>query len=63
MSMEKASPVPCPPDSLWVLTDLIMDYMRHRFHAELFPMTDPTNILPDVNIPAEMESRYVPLYG
>ncbi|KIK76267.1 hypothetical protein PAXRUDRAFT_170419 [Paxillus rubicundulus Ve08.2h10] len=54
MSREQASSVPCQPDSLWVLTDLIMEYMRHRFHTELFPMTDPTSILPDVNIPTEM---------
>ncbi|KIK77817.1 hypothetical protein PAXRUDRAFT_165658 [Paxillus rubicundulus Ve08.2h10] len=46
--------MPCPPDSPWALTDLIMEYMHHRFHAELFPTTDPTSILPDVNIPAEM---------
>ncbi|KIK72504.1 hypothetical protein PAXRUDRAFT_99947, partial [Paxillus rubicundulus Ve08.2h10] len=54
MSKEQASSVPCPPDSPWVLTDLIMEYMCCRFHAELFPTTDPTSILPDVNIPVEM---------
>ncbi|KIJ10067.1 hypothetical protein PAXINDRAFT_157724 [Paxillus involutus ATCC 200175] len=54
MSREQASSVPCPPDSPWVLTDIIMEYMRRRFHAELFPTTDPTSILLDVNIPAKM---------
>ncbi|KIK72097.1 hypothetical protein PAXRUDRAFT_181309 [Paxillus rubicundulus Ve08.2h10] len=54
MSKEQASSVPCPPDSPWVLTDLIMEYMRRRFQAELFPTTDPASILPDVNIPVEM---------
>ncbi|KIJ16607.1 hypothetical protein PAXINDRAFT_10322 [Paxillus involutus ATCC 200175] len=54
MSREQASSVPCPPDSPWVLTDIIMEYMHRRFHAELFPTTDPTSILPDINIPAEM---------
>ncbi|KIK72542.1 hypothetical protein PAXRUDRAFT_21867 [Paxillus rubicundulus Ve08.2h10] len=54
MSMEQATSMPCPPDSPWALTDLIMEYKCHRFHAELFPMTDPTSILPDVNIPTEM---------
>ncbi|KIK79967.1 hypothetical protein PAXRUDRAFT_159882 [Paxillus rubicundulus Ve08.2h10] len=54
MSMEQATSMPCPPDSLWVLTDLIMEYMCCRFHAELFPMNDPTSILPDINIPAKM---------
>ncbi|KIK73639.1 hypothetical protein PAXRUDRAFT_20649 [Paxillus rubicundulus Ve08.2h10] len=63
MSMERATSMPCPPDSPWALTDLIMEYMHRRFHAELFPMTDPKGILPDINIPTEMESRYVPLYG
>ncbi|KIK71898.1 hypothetical protein PAXRUDRAFT_22669 [Paxillus rubicundulus Ve08.2h10] len=60
MSREQASSVPCPPDSPWVLTDLIMEYMHRRFHAELFPTTDPASILPDVNIPVEMESRSPP---
>ncbi|KIK81597.1 hypothetical protein PAXRUDRAFT_155713 [Paxillus rubicundulus Ve08.2h10] len=56
MSMEQASSVLCPPNSLWVLTDLIMDYMCHRFHAEMemLPTTHPMTILPDINIPAEM---------
>ncbi|KIK75494.1 hypothetical protein PAXRUDRAFT_172686 [Paxillus rubicundulus Ve08.2h10] len=54
MSMEQATSMPCPPDSAWALTDLIMEYMHHRFHAEIFPTTDPTGILPDVNIPTEM---------
>ncbi|KIK78078.1 hypothetical protein PAXRUDRAFT_164985 [Paxillus rubicundulus Ve08.2h10] len=56
MSREQASPVLCPPDSLWVLTDLIMDYMHHRFHAEMemLPTTHPMTILPYVNIPADM---------
>ncbi|KIK74024.1 hypothetical protein PAXRUDRAFT_20288 [Paxillus rubicundulus Ve08.2h10] len=54
MSMERATSMPCPPDSPWALTDLIMEYMRCRFHAELFAMTDPKGILPDINIPAEM---------
>ncbi|KIK80076.1 hypothetical protein PAXRUDRAFT_15980 [Paxillus rubicundulus Ve08.2h10] len=54
MSMEQATSIPCPPDSPWALTDLIMEYMCRRFHAELFPTTDPKGILPDINIPAEM---------
>ncbi|KIK74279.1 hypothetical protein PAXRUDRAFT_176224 [Paxillus rubicundulus Ve08.2h10] len=54
MSMEWVTSMPCPPDSPWALTDLIMEYMRRRFHAELFPTTDPKGILPDINIPAEM---------
>ncbi|KIK73314.1 hypothetical protein PAXRUDRAFT_20992 [Paxillus rubicundulus Ve08.2h10] len=54
MSMEQATSMPCQHDSPWALTDLIMEYMHHRFHAELFPMTDPTGILLDVNIPAEI---------
>ncbi|KIK79615.1 hypothetical protein PAXRUDRAFT_768936 [Paxillus rubicundulus Ve08.2h10] len=28
--------------------------MYHRFHAELFPMTHPMSILPDINISAKM---------
>ncbi|KIK80114.1 hypothetical protein PAXRUDRAFT_159545 [Paxillus rubicundulus Ve08.2h10] len=54
MSMERATSMPCPPDSPWALTDLIMEYMHRRFRAELFPTTDPKGILPDINIPAEM---------
>ncbi|KIK92502.1 hypothetical protein PAXRUDRAFT_147172 [Paxillus rubicundulus Ve08.2h10] len=56
MSREQASSVLCPPDSSWVLTDLIMDYMHHKFHAEMemLPTAHPTTILLDVNIPAEM---------
>ncbi|KIK74289.1 hypothetical protein PAXRUDRAFT_176199 [Paxillus rubicundulus Ve08.2h10] len=54
MSMEQATSMPCPPDSPWALTDLIMEYMHRRFHAELFPTTDPTGILPDINIPTKM---------
>ncbi|KIK74319.1 hypothetical protein PAXRUDRAFT_176067 [Paxillus rubicundulus Ve08.2h10] len=54
MSMEQATSMPCPPDSPWALTDLIMEYMCRRFHAELFPTTDLKGILLDVNIPTEM---------
>jgi predicted TIM-barrel fold metal-dependent hydrolase len=54
MSREQASSVPCPPDSPWVLTDLIMDHMRRRFHAGISPTTHLTSILPDVNIPTDM---------
>ncbi|KIK81696.1 hypothetical protein PAXRUDRAFT_155440 [Paxillus rubicundulus Ve08.2h10] len=54
MSREQVSSVPYPPDSLWVFTDLIMEYMCHRFHAELFPTTDLTSILPDINKPTKI---------
>ncbi|KIK80423.1 hypothetical protein PAXRUDRAFT_158728 [Paxillus rubicundulus Ve08.2h10] len=56
MSREQASSVLCPPDSPGVLTDLIIDYMHHRFHAEMETLqtTHPTTILPDVNLPADM---------
>ncbi|KIK79580.1 hypothetical protein PAXRUDRAFT_160958 [Paxillus rubicundulus Ve08.2h10] len=49
MSREQAPSVPCPPDSLWILTDLIMDYMCCRFHAGICPPTHSTG-----HIPAEM---------
>ncbi|KIK73840.1 hypothetical protein PAXRUDRAFT_20451 [Paxillus rubicundulus Ve08.2h10] len=35
-----------------------MEYMRRRFHTELFPTTDPKGILPDINIPAEMQFMF-----
>ncbi|KIK73248.1 hypothetical protein PAXRUDRAFT_21070 [Paxillus rubicundulus Ve08.2h10] len=48
MSMEWATSMPCPPDSPWALTDLIMEYMCCRFHAELFPMTDPKDRMSEI---------------
>ncbi|KIK74522.1 hypothetical protein PAXRUDRAFT_175493 [Paxillus rubicundulus Ve08.2h10] len=56
MSRKQASSVLCPPESLWVLTDLIMDYMHCRFHAEMetLPITHSMTILPDINIPTDM---------
>ncbi|KIK85684.1 hypothetical protein PAXRUDRAFT_152646 [Paxillus rubicundulus Ve08.2h10] len=56
MSREQSSSVLCPPNSLWVLTDLIMCYVHHIFHAEMemLPTTHPTTILPDVNMPTDM---------
>ncbi|KIK71844.1 hypothetical protein PAXRUDRAFT_22747 [Paxillus rubicundulus Ve08.2h10] len=40
-----------------------MEYMRRRFHAELFPTTDPKGILPDIKIPAEMLPAAVSQYN